>query len=160
MATLIGATARRIAAWPSTSSGDVGSSIQYGQVDGALVRPQPPQLAVPGQATGERTEIRQRFGHRHSHHQRYQRADGGYLHIVATPDRERETVPFLARTRPDGHVGRRVVGFRVHRVRPVQAQRGREPDVHGVHGTDHFGQRDHLSVQPEAERWLHAHLED
>ncbi len=30
VATLIGATARRIAAWPSTSSGEVGSSIQYG----------------------------------------------------------------------------------------------------------------------------------
>ena len=49
--------------------------------------------------------------------------------VVAAPDGEGQPVPLLAAAGPHDHVGGRVVGVGVHRVRAVELARGGEPDV-------------------------------
>ena len=60
--------------------------------------------------------------HRLADDERLERADGGDLHVVAAPDREREPVALqpVSGVGADHHVRGRVVRVRVHRVRAVE----------------------------------------
>ena len=60
-----------------------------------------------------------------------ERLDRRGLHVVATADRERESVPFqpVGRVGPQDQVRRGVVRVGVHRVGAVQVQRRGEADV-------------------------------
>ena len=63
--------------------------------------------------------------------------DRGDHHVVAPADGEAQRVPFRALgVCADYGVGRRVVGIRVHRVRPVVLERGGEADVIAVERDD------------------------
>ena len=73
-------------------------------------------------------------------HMRPQRRDRGHHDLVAAPDGEAQRVPVqAAAVGPQHRVGGRVVRVRVHRVRPVVLDRGRETHVEAVERDDPSG---------------------
>ena len=91
------------------------------QVDRALLGPDPTKLAVADERAPEGAHVGEHVLERASDHERPQRFDGGDADLVAASDREGEAVPSGGLVvGADDHVGRRVVGVRVHRVRAVE----------------------------------------
>ena len=112
-----------------------------GKVDHALLRSQPAQLAVGDESPPQPSEVCDELLDRRPDHVRRERLDRGDADLGAAADREREPVPRQAAriVGLEGDVGRRIVGIRVHRIRPGTAPRGREADVvrdgpHDPHG--------------------------
>ena len=121
---------------PDGLAGPAGRQIPDGVDDGAgrhvhrpLLRPQPAQLAVADQPTGEGPQVGDRLVHVHARHQRFERLDRRRLQVVAATDGEDQAVAHLAARGPQHQVGRGVVGERVHRVGTVALPRGGEPYV-------------------------------
>src|SRR6478672_10171218 len=71
-----------------------------------------------------------------SHDERLQRPDRRNDHLVAAPDRERESMTLVIAVRSQNHVGRRVVGILVDGVGARVDERGRETDIEHVERLD------------------------
>ena len=110
------------------------------EMDDALFGPHPAELAVPDELVPERGEVIDDGGQGATDDHRPERRNGGHTELVAAAGGERDAVTLEAvrSGRPEGHVGSRVVGSLVHRVRPVERVGRREPDVE----RDDLGDRD------------------
>ncbi len=125
---------------PDGLSGVLGPEIPHrvddrsgGEVHGALVGPDPPQLAVSRQVAPEAGRVLPDPVEVEAHDEMLHGEDGRTADVVAAADREGEAVPFEAGpVRLQDHVGGGVVGIRVHGVRPVEGGRGRETQIEGA----------------------------
>ncbi len=109
-------------------------------MDDALFGSDPAELAVADQLVPERGEVVDDGGQRATDDHRPERLDGGDAELVAAAGGERDAVTLepVRSGRPEDHVGGRVVGSLVHRVRPVERVGRREADVE----RDDLGDRD------------------
>ena len=106
-------------------------------VHDALLRAEPPQLAVADHGGAEPAEVGDDLGDVPADHVPPQGGDGGHHHLVAAPDGEAQRVPLqAARVGAQDRVRRRVVRVGVHRVGAVELKRGREADVVAVERDD------------------------
>jgi hypothetical protein len=90
------------------------------QVNDALLRSEPPQLAVTRERAPEGAHVREDVVETTADDEGRERLDRRATHLVAAADREREAVAddvFVVGT--DDGVGGRVVRIRVHRIGPV-----------------------------------------
>ncbi len=96
-----------------------------------LLGAEPPQLRVVHELAPHAAHVREKILDVTPHEVFGKRLDGGDCHVVAPSDGEDETVTFLAiiRIRTHTQVRRGVVRVGIHRIRTVERQRGREPDV-------------------------------
>ncbi len=119
-----------------------------GEVDDALLRAEPAQLAVADDAAPEAAQVGLDSLHRPTDDERRQRPGGGDADLRAPADREGEPVPLepVVLVGAQDDVRRGVVRIRVHRVRAVERARGREPDVAGLQRDDgrHLGDSDRV----------------
>ena len=102
-----------------------------GEVDDALLGPQPAQLRIRGEASPEPAHVPADLLEGAADDERGERTDGGHAYLGAAPARERQPMPLEAVTGVGAQddVGRRIVRVGMHRVRAVQPTRGREADV-------------------------------
>ncbi len=108
-----------------------------GQVDGALVRADPAQLAVRGHVAPEAAHVLADPVQVEAHHQVAHRLDRRAADLVAAADREGQPVPFQAVAIGfENHVGSRVIGIGVHRIGTVALLRGRKTHVEDAHRTN------------------------
>ena len=107
-------------------------------VHDALLGAEPAQLRVVHESSRRGAHVREERLDVLAEQVAAERLEGGDLHVVAPPDGEDERVALepVAGVGTDHDVGRRVVGVGVHRVRPVELERGREADVPGVNTDD------------------------
>ena len=100
-------------------------------VDDALLGSEPAQLGVVQHLAPGGAHIRQEFFDVTTHETRCEHVDGVRFDVVAASDREHEARPGQAVITVGLHlqVGGRVVGVRVHRIRPVEEDRRREADI-------------------------------
>ena len=100
-----------------------------GQVDDALLRADPAQLAVAGDHVPERAHVGGNRLQRLAHDQRCERLDRRHADLVAAADGEGQAVAFQFRIGLQHDIGGRVIRRGVHRVGAVERARGREADV-------------------------------
>ncbi|MCY1428454.1 hypothetical protein D9M71_443370 [compost metagenome] len=102
-----------------------------GQVDHALFRAQPAQLAVAdGKAMPESAHVGADFFERKADDQGGQRLHRCRAYLVATANGECQAVAFEGcSVGVQHHVGRRIVGGTVHGVGAIQRQRSGETDI-------------------------------
>ena len=93
-----------------------------GEMDRALLRADPPQLAVRDEAAPEPAHIADDPVERAADDERLERADGGDAHLRAATAREGQPVPLdaVVRVGAEHDVGGRIVRVGVHRIRPVE----------------------------------------
>jgi hypothetical protein len=87
----------------------------------ALFGAEPAQLRIAVEFARERAEVAGDAFDRAAHHEVFQRGERGRLHIIAPADRKDEAVAreAIGAIGADRHIGRRVVGVRVHRIGTV-----------------------------------------
>ncbi len=108
-----------------------------GQVDRALVRTDPAQLAVRGDVAPETAHVGAYRVQAQAFHQVPQGLDRGAADFVAAADGEGEPVAFEpGLVGLQDHVGRGIVRIGIHRVRAVQLAGGRKTQVQHTHGSD------------------------
>ena len=106
-------------------------------VHDALLRAEPPELAVADHGGAEPAEVVDDLGDVPADDVPPQGGDRGHHHLVAAPDGEAQRVPLQARrVGAQDRVRRRVVRVGVHRVGAVVLKRGREADVVTVERDD------------------------
>ena len=130
---------------PEREAGTLGAKVPQGvdhrpdrHVHDALLGPEPAQLRVVHESSRRGAHVGEERLDVLPDEVAPERLEGGHLHVVAPPDREDERVALepVAGIGTDHDIGSRVVGVGVHRVRPVELERGREADVPGVNTDD------------------------
>ena len=101
------------------------------EVDDTLLRTEPAQLAVRDEAAPEATHVGDDRLEAPPDNERLERADRGDAHLGTATTRERQPVPLdpVVGIGAQHHIRRRIVRIGVHRVRPVERQRRREPHI-------------------------------
>ena len=109
-----------------------------GQVDRALLGADPPQLAVGDEATPEPAHVTDDPVQGAPDDERLERVGGGDAHLRAPTAREGQPVPLdtVVRVGAENDVRGRVVRIGVHRIRPVEPARRREPDIPRLEAND------------------------
>ena len=119
------------------------------EVDDTLLRTEPAQLAVRDEAPPEATHVGDDRLETPPDHERLERANRRDAHLRTATTRERQPVTFdsVVRIGAQNHIGRRIVRIGVHRIRPVERPRGREPHVTSLQADDPR-KRAHRRIHP------------
>ena len=115
----------------------------------ALLRPDPPQLAVGDEATPEAAHVADDPIQGATHDEGLERVSSSDAHLGAPTAREGQAVPLetVVCVGVENDVGGRVVRIGVHRVRPVEPPRGREANVPNRQADDAW-EAAHLTIHP------------
>jgi hypothetical protein len=102
------------------------------EVNHALLRPEPPQLRLAGQAVPEAREVRRDAAEVAPDHEVAERIHRRGAHFVAPPDGERQAVSLEAGVGVQNDIRRRIVGVGVHRIGADLVLRGGKAEIENV----------------------------
>ena len=107
------------------------------QMDDALLRPDPAQLARRDELAPIGAHGAGDVGKPPADHQRRQSLDRRHAELVAATQREGEAMPLQPRlVSGQHHIGRRIIGIGIHGIGAVRLARGGKADVAGAAASD------------------------